>query len=142
MTVYLVVMLTFILTGLLWAFLLRPIREDLDQSRVLMQDITKVFIEVPGLIEYLSNDLHRLTAQQNAKLETVTLLLEKAADRAFFTSNRLADDLADREQRVDAATQGVATDLAAAHERADRAAGEPGAAADAAALPPHQQDSE
>ena len=141
MIAYLVVMLTFVLTGLLWAFLLRPIREDLEQSRALMRDITKVFIEVPSLIEYLSNDLHRLAAQQDAKLENLVLLHEKAADRAFFTANRVADDLIDREEKVDAATEVVATNLAGSQSRADEASGEPGAAADAAALPP-QQDTE
>ena len=140
MLLVLVLLSIFVVSGLLWTFLLRPMRDDLDQTRTAVRDLAKIFTEVPGALAVLSQDMHILVAQQNAVLEDVIVRLDKAADRAFFAANRVADDLINREEKVDAATESVASDLAASQSRADEAAGEPGAAADAAAYSPQDPE--
>lgn len=149
------VLSVFLLGGLfwvalaLWIFMLRPIRSDLYQIRVYMQHLAELvgsYAEIPASVRDLAHDLHSLSARQDTMFGDVIHRLEKAAERAFYTANQVADELVDREERVDtnlanreeevdAATDEVASDLADSVQRATDtviAGGEAGAAADAA----------
>jgi hypothetical protein len=129
-----IVLLVISIGLVLWAvFILRSLSEMVDETLSLVRRMGAVLAETVGSLIALSDDLAAHTRSQKAALNDVVGRLEKEADRSMYSARRVANDLADREEKVDA-------DIAAATQRADETVGEPGAAADAAAKTPEDPE--
>jgi hypothetical protein len=137
------VVLMVISIGLIfWVLLmLKAIDEATNEALSFIRHMASALSDVSGSLAALSDDVAAQVRTQKAVSSDVLTRLEKAADQGVASARHLADDLADREEMIDAAREGVADDLAAAQQRADETVGEPGAAADAAVKTPEEDDS-
>jgi hypothetical protein len=75
-------------------------------------------------------DEQRALQQERLMLQTDRLMIR--VDQMMLDRAQVATDLTAREKKIDEASSGVASDLAAARSRADETMGDAGAAADAA----------